>query len=177
MRVCCPLCFAATAMWLFMPLLHQTRGAVRDSTKLAQAAFWYKIYIAAAAAAAEQSFELSLLNTALSLLQTSLLDALPTVWTLSGQGATRDAFDAEQMRNATCLCGSSVRAPLTGTPHYSNEATFLSDNCTGKQLHSVKESHFQLVTCTFDMHMWLDMEGQVYSTPANHSLPVHRAWC
>jgi hypothetical protein len=110
----------------------QTRGAVRDSTKLAQAAFWYKVYIAAAAATAEQAFEVSLLNSALRLLDVSLLDALPGVWTASGQGS-RDAFDAAQMRNATCLCGTAMESLLTGTPYYVN-TTYATNNCTGRHL-------------------------------------------
>jgi len=110
---------------------HQTRGAVRDSTKLSQAAFWYKVYIATAAAEAEQSFEVSLLNSALNLLQTSLLDALPAVWAATGESSTYDAFDAAQMRNATCLCSTSVRTPLLGTPYYTDEAAYLAANCTG----------------------------------------------
>lgn len=110
----------------------QTRGAVRDSTKLATAAFWYKVQIAAAAAAAEQAFEVSLLNQALGLLQTNLIDALPAVWAANGQwGASRDVFDAQQMRNATCLCGSAVRDVLAGTLGYSNSAAYLATNCSG----------------------------------------------
>jgi hypothetical protein len=110
----------------------QTRGAVRDSTKLAKAAFWYKVYIAAAAATAEQAFEVSLLNSALRLLDVSLLDALPAVWAASGQGS-RDAFDAAHMRNATCLCGAAVESLLTGTPYYVN-TTYAANNCTGRVL-------------------------------------------
>lgn len=113
---CCPVCV-------------QTRGAVRDSTKLAQAAFWYKVYIAAAAASAEQAFEVSLLTSALRLLEVSLLDALPAVWAASGQ-ASRDAFDAQQMRNATCLCGVTVESLLAGTPYYTGAAAYAT-NCTG----------------------------------------------
>lgn len=105
---------------------------MRDSTRLSQAAFWYKVYIAAAAATAEHAFEVNLLNQALRFLQTSLLDALPAVWAASGQGSTYDAFNAAQMRNASCLCGASVRTPLLGTPFYVDEATYLaSNNCTG----------------------------------------------
>lgn len=103
---------------------------MRDSVKLAQAAFWYKIYIAAAAASAEQAFEVSLLTSALRLLDVSLLDALPAVWTASGQ-TSRDAFDTQQMRNATCLCGTSVESLLAGTPYYDN-TTYAANNCTSK---------------------------------------------
>jgi hypothetical protein len=106
----------------------QTRGAVRDTTKLSQAAFWYKVYIAAAAASAEQAFEVNLLYSALSLLDSSLLDALPAVWAATGQ-AIRDTFDAQQMRNATCLC-PTARALLMGTPLYA-AATYVATNCTG----------------------------------------------
>jgi hypothetical protein len=102
---------------------------VRDSTKLSQAAFWYKVYIAAAAATAEQAFEVSLLDSALGLLDSSLLDALPAVWSATGQ-TSKDAFDAEQMRNATCLC-AAAETLLVGTPRY-NPATYASANCSGR---------------------------------------------
>lgn len=115
-------CFASAAVH------EQTRGAVRDSTKLAQAAFWYKTYIAVAAAKAEQTFEVSLLTSALGLLESSLLDALPAVWAATGQGS-RDAFDAAQMRNATCFC-ANARALLAGTPLY--DAGYVASNCTGE---------------------------------------------
>lgn len=110
----------------------QTRGAVRDSSKLSEAAFWYKAYVAAAAAAAEQAYERDLLATASRLLATPLLDALPAVWNASGQ-AWRDAFDAGQMRNATCLCGSNATALLAGTVGFADEAAYLGANCSGER--------------------------------------------
>lgn len=131
----CPFPLAAAAAapdcpcFILFYVHQQTRGAVRDGTKLAQAAFWYKTYIAAAAAKAEQTFEVSLLNSALGLLESSLLDALPAVWAATGQGS-RDAFDAEQMRNAACLC-ANARGLLAGTPHY-DAAGYVASNCTGE---------------------------------------------
>lgn len=111
----------------------QTRGAVRDSSKLDQAAFWYKVYAAAAAAAAEQRFEQGLLASALGLLTSSLIDALPAVWAATGEANTRDvAFGAEQMRNATCLCGANVTALLAGTPLFTDAASYYATvNCSG----------------------------------------------
>jgi hypothetical protein len=109
----------------------QTRGAVRDTTKLVQAAFWYKIYTAATAAAAEQRFELGLLNAGLQLLGSSLIDALPAVWAATGEADSRDvAFEAAQMRNASCLC-SGAMALLAGTPSYVDAATYAATNCSG----------------------------------------------
>lgn len=104
---------------------------MRDSTKLSQAAFWYKVYVAAAAATAEQAFEVSLLDSALGLLQSSLLDALPAVWAATGQNS-RDNFDAQQMRNATCLCAAAEKL-LVATPFY-NPATYAAANCSGGSL-------------------------------------------
>jgi hypothetical protein len=72
-----------------------------------------------------------LLNSALGLLESSLLDGLPAVWTATGQGS-RDAFDAAQMRNATCLC-ANARALLAGTPLY-DAAGYVASNCTGERL-------------------------------------------
>lgn len=43
-------------------MMQKIRGAVRDSTKVAQAAFWVRVYIAATAAAAEQTYEQGLLR-------------------------------------------------------------------------------------------------------------------
>lgn len=88
-----------------------------------------KVYIAAAAATAEQAFEVSLLDSALGLLQSSLLDALPAVWAATGQ-ASRDAFDAQQMRNATCLC-AAAETLLVKTPFH-NPATYAAANCSGE---------------------------------------------
>jgi len=109
----------------------QTSGAVRDTVKLANSAFWYKVYIAAAAAAAEQSFELTLLNRALGLLKLNMIDSLPRVWNATNQ-AHRDAFDVQQMRNASCICTNGTLA-LVGTFGYTNAATYLSTNCSGEQ--------------------------------------------
>lgn len=111
----------------------QTRGAVRDTVKLAQAAFWYKMYVAAAAAAAEQVAELQLINAALALLSSSMLSALPAVWAATGEAPTRDvAFDVAQLRNATCLCGGNTTAVLAGTPFFVDAATYTANNCSGK---------------------------------------------
>lgn len=110
----------------------QTRGAVRDSSKLEQAAFWYKVFAAAAAAAAEQRFEQGLLASALGLLTTPLIDALPALWAATGEATTRDvAFDASQMRNATCLCGANVTSLLTGTHLFTDAASYAAANCSG----------------------------------------------
>jgi hypothetical protein len=112
----------------------QTRGAVRDTAKLSRAAFWYKLYIAATAAAAEQAFERSLLASALSLLDSSVPDALAAVWAATGEAAARDVpFEAAQMRNATCLCGAAALDVLAGTPWFAN-GSYVATNCTGAQL-------------------------------------------
>ncbi len=80
-----------------------------------------QIFIAATAVEAEQAFELGLLNKALAAARTPLLDYLPTLWAATGAGA-RDAFDAQQMRNATCLCGAGAAAALEGTVGFVSEA-------------------------------------------------------
>jgi hypothetical protein len=108
----------------------QTSGAVRDTVKLSNSAFWYKVYIAAAAAAAEQVFELTLLNKALGLLKQNMVDSLPAVWNATNQ-AHRDAFDVQQMRNASCICTNGTLA-LLGTFGFTDAATYLSTNCSGE---------------------------------------------
>lgn len=111
--------------------LLQTRGAVRDTVKLSQAAFWFKVYIAAAAAAAEQARELQLLNTALGFMNRSMIDALPAVWADSDVNqAYRDVFDAQQMFNATCLC-TDATSVLSGTIGFTDSATYLAGSCSG----------------------------------------------
>lgn len=121
------------AVRLLCLLALQTRGAVRDSVKLSDAAFWFKVYIAAAGAAAEQAYELSLLNSALGLFNSSMIDALPAVWADADvKQAYRDAFDAEQMRNASCLCDTNVTDVLAGTIGWTDRTTYLANNCTGE---------------------------------------------
>eukprot|EP00883_Tetradesmus_obliquus_P001212 jgi/Sobl393_1/11292/SZX78320.1 len=112
-------------------IFQKTRGAVRDTVKLSQAAFWFKVYVAAAAAAAEQVRELQLLNTALGFMNRSMIDALPAVWAEADVNqAYRDAFDAQQMLNASCLC-SNVTSLLTGTIGFTDSAAYLASKCTG----------------------------------------------
>ncbi|WIA39913.1 hypothetical protein OEZ86_013355 [Tetradesmus obliquus] len=112
-------------------IFQKTRGAVRDTVKLSQAAFWFKVYVAAAAAAAEQARELQLLNTALGFMNRSMIDALPAVWAEADVNqAYRDAFDAQQMLNASCLC-SNVTSLLTGTIGFTDSAAYLASKCTG----------------------------------------------
>jgi hypothetical protein len=119
----------------------QTRGAVRDTVKLSQAAFWYKIYVAAAAAAAEQARELQLLNTALGFMNRSMIAALPAVWAETDVNqAYRDAFDAQQMLNASCLC-PTVTSLLTGTIGFTDSAAYIAGSCSG--MYGVA-AHYQL---------------------------------
>lgn len=108
----------------------QTHGAVRNTVKLSDAAFWYKIHIAAAAAAAEQARELQLLRTAQGFMNSSMIGALPMVWAETDiNQAWRDEFDQQQMFNATCLC-SNVTELLYGTIGY-DSTTYQSVNCSG----------------------------------------------
>ncbi|GBF96992.1 polycystin cation channel family [Raphidocelis subcapitata] len=110
-------------------LMSKVRGAVRSTSGVARAAVWFKIYIAATAVAAEQAFELSLLNTALDAARTPLLDYLPTLWNITRAG--RDAFDAQQMREGTCLCAGGA-APLAGTAGFVDEAAHRTGSaCAG----------------------------------------------
>jgi hypothetical protein len=98
---------------------------------LLQAAFWYKIYIAAVAAAAEQARELQLLNTALGFMNRSMIAALPAVWAESDVNqAYRDAFDAQQMLSASCLC-PTVTSLLAGTIDFTDSAAYLAGSCSG----------------------------------------------
>eukprot|EP00879_Flechtneria_rotunda_P022048 GHRR01023261.1.p1 GENE.GHRR01023261.1~~GHRR01023261.1.p1 ORF type:complete len:174 (-),score=39.01 GHRR01023261.1:557-1078(-) len=110
----------------------QTRGAVRDTVKLSQAAFWYKIYIAAAAAAAEQAYELQQLDIVMGYLNISMLDAAMAVWDVNNV-ADKDAFDMQQMRNGTCLCGTALTDLLKGTIGFSTAAAYTdpAGNCSG----------------------------------------------
>lgn len=79
--------------------------------------------------AAEQAFELSLLNSALEAARTPLLDYLPPLWNVTGAG--RDAFDAQQMRAGVCMC-AGVSAALEGTVGFVDEAAYRTGAaCTG----------------------------------------------
>lgn len=57
------------------------------------------------------------------------MDYLPSLW--AANGAARDAFDAAQMRNATCLCGANATAVLEGTARFMNASHYVANNCTG----------------------------------------------
>ena len=106
-------------------MMSKVRGAVRDARRVARAATWVKVYVAATAVAAEQAQELALLALALNATRTPLLDFLPAMWaapTGPGRAPARDAFDAAQMRNATCVCGAGAAAALEGTAGFSGEA-------------------------------------------------------
>jgi len=93
-----------------------------------------QVYIAASAVEAEQTFEQGLLADALTAARTPFLDYLPTLWSVT-RAASRDAFDAQQMRNATCLCGAGATSVLVGTTGYVDEASWQNaPNCTGRAL-------------------------------------------
>jgi hypothetical protein len=120
--------------------------------KLSLAAFWYKVYIAAAAAAAEQARELQLLNTALGFMNRSMIDALPAVWAETDVNqAYRDAFDVQQMFNASCLC-TNVTNLLTGTIGFTDSATYLAGNCSGALIDQLYAGYSQI--CLFSGHSW-----------------------
>lgn len=90
-----------------------------------------QVYIAETGVAAEQQYEIGLLQTAVTAANTPLLDYLPTLWSIT-LAVGRDDFDAQQMRNATCLCGTGATSALDGTAGFVDEATFQSgSNCTG----------------------------------------------
>lgn len=113
-------------------MMTKVRGAVRDSRLVERGAAMVKVYVAAAAVWAEQSQELALLNLALNATRTPFLDYLPTMWAASRASAGRDAFDAQQMRNATCVCGAGAAAALEGTAGFEGEASWQAGgNCTG----------------------------------------------
>ena len=98
-----------------------------------------QVYIAAAAVTAEQEFELSLLANARTAASTPFLNYLPTLWDLTSAG--RDAFDAQQMWNATCVCGANATAALQGTAGFVNETFWQADNCTGAPRESARATN------------------------------------
>lgn len=80
---------------------------------------------------AEQAQELALLALAQGAAATPFLDYLPALWAANG-AAARDVFDAQQMRNATCVCGAGATAALEGTAGFVSEADHQAgSNCTG----------------------------------------------
>ncbi|KIZ05279.1 hypothetical protein MNEG_2684 [Monoraphidium neglectum] len=112
-------------------LMSKVSGAVRSTADVARAAVWTKVYVAEAAVAAEQAFEQSLLQKALDAARTPFLSYLPTLWTVT-RATARDAFDAQQMHDATCVCGAGATAALQGTAGFVDEATWQAGtNCTG----------------------------------------------
>lgn len=104
-----------------------THNTIHTTTKTRNT---HQIYVAAMGVAAEQAAEVALLNTALAAARTPLLDYLPSLWTATRAG--RDAFDAQQMVNATCVCGAGAAAALEGTAGFVSEAAHQAGgNCTG----------------------------------------------
>lgn len=86
---------------------NKIQGAVRQSTQVALAGFYYKIYTAATAAIAEQQREVDLLNQAVANSTLSLFDWVnQTVVNLNASVPTN--FDAQQLINGTCLCGNNA---------------------------------------------------------------------
>ncbi|GLC33126.1 hypothetical protein PLESTB_000367500 [Pleodorina starrii] len=85
-------------------IFNKIRGAVRDATLVATSGYYYKIYIAAAAARAEQDFEKSLLQQAVEISRTDF-------WTFAKASirpsyANTSEWDAAEawVRNSTCYC-------------------------------------------------------------------------
>jgi hypothetical protein len=93
----------------------------------------HQVYIAAVAVQAEQAFEQTLLQKALGAAQTPFLDYLPALWNET-RALGRDDFDAQQMRNATCMCGPGAASALAGTAGFADEAAWQSSvNCSGER--------------------------------------------
>jgi hypothetical protein len=68
------------------------------------------------------------MQDAVTIASTPLLAHLPTLWDANGQAA-RDAFDQQQMVNATCACAGAADL-LAGTAFY-DAATYAATNCSG----------------------------------------------
>ncbi len=70
-----------------------------------------------------------LLQSAINMTGTRLLDFMWTDWQALGAG--RDAFDMQQLGNATCLCTNGTES-LTATTGFTTSAAYLaSSNCSG----------------------------------------------
>jgi hypothetical protein len=68
------------------------------------------------------------LQSAINISSIPLLTYLPDYWEAAGMD--KDAWDQEQLKNATCGCSNGT-ASLVGTPGY-DAATYLTTNCSGE---------------------------------------------
>ncbi|KAL6749264.1 hypothetical protein V8C86DRAFT_2852326 [Haematococcus lacustris] len=80
----------------------KTRGAVRDFNQTQAVSLYYRVYLAALSALAEQNTEVLLLSQAVSIGRTSLLDYIKSM--LVASNATTAGFFYQQLINATCGC-------------------------------------------------------------------------
>ncbi|GLI64894.1 hypothetical protein VaNZ11_008286 [Volvox africanus] len=87
-------------------IFDKIRGAVRDATLVNIAGYYYKIYIAAAAAMAEQDFEISLLQQAWSITNMTLIEYANNTIKASYPNATEYDAAYSWIRNTTCTCSN-----------------------------------------------------------------------
>eukprot|EP00798_Chlamydomonas_sp_ICE-L_P006111 gene6111-2715_t len=85
-------------------IFNKVQGAVRDTVKLAAVSYYYKIYIAARSAMAQQTLEISLLNQAERLGNMPLFKYINETLQAADPDDTATSFKLQQLIIATCAC-------------------------------------------------------------------------
>lgn len=119
----------------------KTRGAVRDYAKLVAVSYYYRVYLAALSAIAEQNTELMLLNQAISVASQDALTYAKTL--LQSQNATTADFNYQQLLNALCGCDS---IPISDT----NSTTWAQSGLLLQALNNTVNGYTDLATFKAD---------------------------
>ncbi|GIL44962.1 hypothetical protein Vafri_2402 [Volvox africanus] len=94
-------------------IFDKIRGAVRDATLVNIAGYYYKIYIAAAAAMAEQDFEINLLQQAWNITNMTLMEYADDKIKAIYPNATEYDAAYQWIRNTTCTCSNVMDGNAT----------------------------------------------------------------
>ncbi|PNW70325.1 hypothetical protein CHLRE_17g715300v5 [Chlamydomonas reinhardtii] len=158
-------------------IFNKIRGAVRDTTLVYASAFYYKIYVAAAAARAEQAFEISLLNQAINITSQDFWTYANSVIMAGYPNATEYDAAVGWVKNATCFCDSVANDTVaSGTPFtpealmlYLNQSVSATDPNApfSYTLTQYKNDPYYCASGPFDPREWRGRNVTVNSTAVN----------
>ncbi|KXZ51016.1 hypothetical protein GPECTOR_14g257 [Gonium pectorale] len=106
-------------------IFNKVNGAVRDTTLVLASGYFYKIYIAAAAALAEQQFEIGLLQQAIAIANTDFWTYANTTIRAGYPNATEYNAAANWVRQSTCFCANIANDTVSTGTAFGSDAMLL----------------------------------------------------
>jgi len=97
-------------------IFNKVQGAVRDSAMVVDASYYYRHYIAAVSVLAEMNYEVEVLTQAAIQGNMSLFQFINFTLTSNSTNSSSNAFQLQQLINATCACDIYGNTSLPGSP-------------------------------------------------------------